>query len=239
MTQGVNLLPARYVERLFERRLVAATAGGLLVLVLVLLLAAFAQSRDLRAAETQHAQELERTEQLRAERAELAPMRTLAERVRSREDLLAAAMRTEVSWAGVLAGMSAAFPDDASLTAVSAESTLAAFDPDTVVQPGDEGALIGSAVLNGYSVAAFSPGLAQLLDAMVTVTGLSEARLAAGAVEDIGATPVTTFDGTALLDASALTGRYLDGLPPEDDVEVPVVGAAAPAAPAGTAEEAE
>ena len=34
--------------------------------------------------------------------------------------------------------------------------------------------------------------------------------------------PVTKFDGTSFVDAAVLTGRYVNGLPPEYDVRVPL-----------------
>ena len=42
---------------------------------------------------------------------------------------------------------------------------------------------------------------------------------------------MTTFEGSTFIDQTALTGRYAEGLPPESDVEVPVLGAGAPTTP--------
>lgn len=239
MTGGVNLLPVRYVERIAERRRAAVTGAALLVLVAVLGLAAVAQGGQLRQAEKKRDVEQKRTADLQARRAELASFRPLADGIVGRERLLAAAMSTEVSWAAMLTSLSATFPADASLTSLNAESKLPGFGAK-VVEPGDQASMIGTTALKGYSVEEFTPGVRETLQLLDTVTGLAEPRLQEGAVAEIGGRPVTTFEGSTFLDGAALTGRYRDGLPAEDDVDVPVIGggggappAAAPAAAKG------
>lgn len=224
MRPRVNLLPVRYIERAVERRRAGATAAGLLALLLVLGIVAAGQVRELRTVEEQRDLEQALTAQLQARRAELAPFRDLADRVRNEQQLLAAAMDSEVSWAGVLASLSATFPTDASLTAFRGESILPVFAGDLAVQPGDQDTPIGSVAFNGYSVDGFAPGVAETLRLLTGVSGVSHPRLATGALGDIGETPVTTFDGLGLLDAAAMTGRYIDGLAPEDRIDVPPLG---------------
>ena len=211
MTRGVNLLPGHYGERLQERRRIGATAAALLVLVLVLGLLSFTQGRRLDAARSQRDAEQARTAVLSARRAELAPFGQLADGVDQRERILSAVMGTEVSWARVLAGLSAAFPADASLVSFTAESTLAPPAAGEGPAPvGGEASPIGSTTYSGYSIAGFDPGVAETLRRLDTVSGLSEPTLQVGAEGEIGGMPVTTFDGSTLLDAAALSGRYVE-----------------------------
>ena len=236
MTRGVNLLPARHMERIAERRLARITAMALLVLLGVVALAGLGHSRKLGKAERRRDVEQAQNTQLEARQRELLPFRQLANGIVGRERLLAAALGTEVSWATVLASLSLTFPTDASLTSLTAESTLPAFGAVPPAGPGSDGSVIGSAALKGYSVEEFTPGVQRTLELLATVKGLSEPRLQVGTAEEIGESPVTTFEGTAFIDGAALTGRYADGLPPEDDVEVPLTGGpAAAAAPPATA----
>lgn len=214
MSPVFNLLPARYAERLAERRRIGATVVALLVLLLLLGMVSMAQGRRLEEARSQLEVEQEQTGVLEARRAELAPFGELAEGIAVREGLLTAAMQTEISWARVLAGLSAAFPPDASLVAFSAESTLATFAGELPVV-GEEGSPIGSTTYSGYSVAGFDPGLADTLRQLAMVPGLAEPTLQEGAADEVGGMPVTTFDGATFVDGASLSGRYAEGLPPE------------------------
>ena len=236
MTAGVNLLPARHLERIAERRWAGVTAAALLVLLGVLGLAALGKGRELREAERRRDAEQARNAELQARKGQLLPFRQLANGIVGRERLLAAALGTEVSWATVLASLSLTFPTDASLTSLTAESTLPAFGAVPPAQPGSERLVIGSTTLKGYSVEEFTPGVGRTLQMLATVTGLSEPRLQVGTAEEIGESPVTTFEGSTFVDGAALTGRYAGGLPPEDDVDVPPIGGGSSpsAAPPGT-----
>lgn len=234
MAARVNLLPDRYAQRIVERRWTGAVAGGLLVLLLLLALLGMSQTRRLTHAEAERATEQARTQQLTARRSELAPFRQLGEEITGRERLLAAAMHSQISWAGVLARLSAAFPPDASLTSFTAESIVPAFS-GAPPRPDDEGSLVGTVTFTGYSTRAFSPGVAELLQLLAAIPGVAEPQLVEGVEGEIGEVPVTTFDGAAFVDGTALTGRYAEGLPAGERVEVPRVTAAATgtAAPGG------
>lgn len=236
MTQRFNLLPVEYVERIAERRRAVLTAVALLALVALLGAAAVGQTRRLDMAKKSRDMEQERMSELQSRRRELQPFRQLADGILGRERLLVAGMQSHVSWATVLASLSRAFPPDASLTSFTATSTLPAFGATAPARPGDPGSVIGTTTLNGYSVRKFTPGVEGMLQLLDSVTGVAEPRLQVGAAEKIGALPVTTFEGSTFLDGEALTGRYAEGLPPEDDVELPMTGpVVAPAAPAATA----
>ncbi len=222
MTPGVNLLPARYIERIAERRWVGVVVAALLALLAMLTLASVAQSRELNRGHEERRVEQARYDDLQARRAKLRPFRELADRITGRERLLAAAMNTEVSWAGVLDSLSSTFPADASLTALTAETKVLAFGSVPPLDPRSRGSIIGATTLKGYSVEKFTPGVERTLQLLATVAGMSEPRLQVGVVEEIGDRRVTSFEGTTFINATALSGRYADGLPPEDDVDVPL-----------------
>ncbi|HWC12839.1 MAG TPA: hypothetical protein VG455_16645 [Acidimicrobiales bacterium] len=227
MTPTVNLLPASYAARMVERRWTRWVAIGLVLLVALVVLVSLIQSRRVGQAEGRRDTERARTNQLEARRRELRPFAELAAGVVARERLLSAALRTEVSWATVLADLSLSFPADASLTSLAVELGLPAFGAEAPVEPGNEGAVIGTTRFDGYSVREFSPGVETTLQSLAAARGLAEPRLQEGAVEEVGGTAVTTFEGSTFLDAAALTGRYADGLPPEDDIEVPALAGGA------------
>ncbi len=236
MNRQFNLLPAHYAEQIAERRLARVTAAALVVVVATLAFVGVNQGRRLERAEKDRDIEQARTAALGARRGQLAPFRQLADGITARERLLAAAMGTEVSWGAVLASLAQSFPDDASLVSFTAESQLPPFGAPPG-KLGNERSVIGSTALKGYSVMQFTPGVERILQRLVTVTGLVEPRLQLGTIEEMGEQPVTTFEGTAFVDGRALTGRYAQGLPAEDDVDVPAVGGggagSAPPAAAG------
>lgn len=236
MTQRFNLLPVEYVERIAERRRALLTTGALLALVAVLAVATLVQSGELAQAKKSREVEQARNSELQARRRQLQPFRELADGIIGRERLLAAGMQTHVSWATVLASLSQAFPSDASLTSFTAKSTLPAFGAVEPVSLGHQGSVAGTTTVTGYSVARFTPGVERMLHLLDSVTGLAEPRLQVGTAEKIGALPVTTFEGSTFVDGEALTGRYAQGLPPEDDVELPMTARpAASSVPSGTA----
>ena len=218
-----SLLPAHYAERVAERRWARLVAGALVGVLGLLLLTGLNQGRTLRQTEKKRDVEQAKNTALTARAGKLLRFRQLAEAVAGRERLLAAAMGTEVSWATVLTSLAQEFPADSSLTSLTAESNLPAFGTLPAVKAGNEKSVIGSAALKGYSIEKFTPGVERMLQMLVTVRGLSEPRLQVGTVTDIGNRPVTSFDGNAFVDARALSGRYAQGLPAEDDIEVPSV----------------
>lgn len=222
--QRFSLLPARYAERVAERRDAVVAAAALLALVGLLAVASLVQGHQLRQAESKRDVERIRHAELQARRRALAPFRQLSDGILGRERLLTAAMETEVSWSRVLSSVSATFPADASLTSLTAESSLPAFGAVRPPNPVDESRVIGSSTFNGYSVETFTPGVERLLQLLEAVTGLSEPRLQEGAVEKIGARQVTNFEGTTFVDGAALSDRYAAGLPAEHDVAVPRTG---------------
>lgn len=215
-----NLLPAPYVERMVERRWAVLTVAGLGGVLALLVLTGLVQDHAVNRAQHTRNVEQAKTDVLVATLGRLAPYRQMADAIAARQRLLSAAMGTEVSWANVLTSLSSTFPADASLTSLKLESTLPPFGAPAL-KPGDDRSIIGSSTLKGYSAKQFTPGVDRLLQLLVAVKGLSEPRLAESTVEEIGKRPVTTFDGTLFVNASALSGRYSNGLPAEDRVDLP------------------
>lgn len=231
-----SLLPPYYAQRMAERRWARITAAALVAVLGLLVLAGLSQGRRLRQTEKKRDVEQARNAALVTRGGQLVRFRQLADAVSGRERVLAVAMGTEVSWATVLDNLGRSFPADSSLTSITAESKLPAFGALPPVKAGNEKAMIGTAALKGYSVETFTPGVQRLLQMLVTVKGLSEPRLQAGTLDEIGARPVTSFEGNAFLDARVLSGRYAEGLPAEDNIDIPSTGttgavAAAPPKP--------
>lgn len=221
-TPPFNLLPARYAERVAERRWARLIAIALVVLLGALAVTGLNQGRRLRQTEKSRDVEQARNAALAARGRELVRYRQLADAVAGRERLLAAAMGTEVSWATMLSSLSQSFPAGSSLVSITAESKLPAFGVLPPVKADNEKPAIGLASLKGYSVEKFTPGVERLLQMLATVRGLSEPRLQEGAVDEMGERSVTNFEGNAFVDGRALSGRYAQGLPAEDNVEIPV-----------------
>jgi Tfp pilus assembly protein PilN len=226
-----SLLPVHYEQRVAERRWVRITGAALVVVLGLLVLAGLGQGRRLRQAEKARDVEQARNTALVARGGQLVRFRQLADAVAGRERQLTAAMGTEVSWSTLLTSLGTGFPAGSSLTSISVESKLPAFGALPAGKAGDQKSMIGTASLNGYSVETFTPGVQRLLQMLVTVKGLSEPRLQSGALGEIGKRPVTTFEGSAFVDARALSGRYAQGLPAEDDIVIPTVAGGATSEP--------
>lgn len=228
-TERFSLLPAQYAQRVAERRWVRITCAALVVVLGLLVLAGLGQGRRLHHAEETRDAEQARNTALVARGAQLVRFRQLADAVAGRERLLTAAMGTEVSWATLLTGLGTSFPAGSSLTSVSVESKLSPFGTLQAAKAVNEKTMVGTAALSGYSVETFAPGVQGVLQTLVTVKGLSEPRLQSGTRSEIGTRPVTTFEGSAFIDARALSGRYAQGLPAENDIIIPTLTGGGPA----------
>lgn len=223
MTPRVNLLPPEVHQRLVERRYAFRSAGGLVVLLLVLALVTMLQARQLDAAESRRDEEQAELSRLQAQRARLQPFDELANRLESRNALISFAMSREISWATALTDLAATLPEDASLTSLSATMEVSAVPAGQSGQPA-EGADPGRGVvatlsLDGYSVVGVAPGVVGVLERVETGPRFATPALASAGEEERGVTEVTSFQGTVPLASDAYTNRYRD---PQD------AGAAAP-----------
>lgn len=213
MSARVNLLPPELAVRKRTRRTARLTIvgvaawlavlGGLFVLKDGQVQDAMAE-RDSAAAQVQVVQ---------TRVAALDEFRLLAAQLDARNDLLAAAMDAEVSWARVLNDLSLAFPGDASMTTLTAGLTpLVEVEPGAIVVD----TALGDLAFDGYSVENLAPGVEGVLIEVENARGFINTFLNTSARTDRGETTVTDFNGVVQLNEDARTGRYDDGLPSKD-----------------------
>lgn len=217
MSVRVNLLPREYEERAATRR--AAGVAALLVLLLVAILAIlqFLKLADIdRAVEERDAAQAE-VNRLQAEVARLQEYASIAARLEAGNQILINLMEGEVSWARVLNDLALSFPSTASLTDLQAallEEQAAQLSAGDVFED-NEAEDIGFLTFTGYSIERFAPGVEAVLIRLGDIQSFFQSYLAQAAVEEIGDVNVTGFTGEVRLDATARTGRYAEGLPPE------------------------
>lgn len=218
----VNLLPPEIaIER--RRRTIALFSLGVLTAYLLGLGGASA----LKVGEVNDARaERDLTEQqvavLRTEVDSLGEFQNLLDTVENRETLLSSAMDGELSWARILGDLALTFDRQASLIAVTGESTA----PDAASLEGggvaaeesafDLGEPVAKVEFTGYSVDRFAPGVEEVLAKFEDTTGFHDSFLATAGEEERGTTEVTNFLGRVQIDEGAYTHRYDDGLPEEN-----------------------
>lgn len=205
----VNLLPPELAEKIRERRLIAASAAGVLVFVLVLGGLYSLETSALSRTKAERDAELAQIEVLESRLAELEPYRELAAQLDARNEVLAAAMATEISWATVFNNLSLTFPTDSSLVALTANAMPADPEPGEI----DFGQAIGDVSFEGYSVDRYAPGVEGMLVQFDKVDTFTNIYLSVASREDRGTTEVTGFEGNAMLNQGAYTNRYDEGLP--------------------------
>lgn len=189
---------------------------GAVVLFAGLLAAGYAL-RLSEVARAEQARDEARTEvaALETEVARLDEYAKLAERLENRSTLLASAMEKEIAFSHVLNDLSLAFPANASLHTLTITAAEAA---DLAAQTGeiDFGRSVASAEFSGYSVERYAPGVETVLLDVDRIPAFFNPFLTTAAAEEIGEAEVTNFTGSVLLNSDAYTGRYAEGVPPED-----------------------
>lgn len=213
MTPRVNLLPPEFHQRVVERRYAFRSAGGLVVLLLVLLLVTVMQGRQIGAAEARRDTAQAELAQLQEEQAELRPFDELAGSLESRNEVISFAMAREISWATTLTDLAATLPEDASLTSVSATMDVPPVPGgESQEQPAAGAAadqdVVATLSLDGYSVTGLAPGVASVLEEVETGPRFATPVLASADAGERGVTEVTNFQGTVPLAAGAYTNRY-------------------------------
>lgn len=211
----VNLLPREYEERAAARRATAFTILALVLFVIVLAVVYFLKVADVNAARDERDAAQAEVARLQAEVAQLAEFQELADRLESRNALLATAMATEISWARVLNDLSLSFPSSSSLVTLTANATTVETAPPAATgeQAVDFGEQVGAVTFTGYSVERYAPGVEAVLLEFADVRAFFNPFLNVAAEEERGTTEVTTFDGSVLLNEEAYTQRYASGLP--------------------------
>jgi hypothetical protein len=200
----VNLLPPEVAEqakdRLLRRRLVLATAGTVVLVLLGIGGAGLhATNSAMRLADAQA-----ETATLLAEQGQYVAVRQVQAQVDTAHAARAVGGWTEIDWKAYLQGVRAALPADVGIDTVSVDSTspLTAFTQPTVP--------LQNARVATLDMSLSSPGLPavpQWLERLQELPGMADA--AAGsitAVENGGYTVLVTMH----INADAFSGRFLD-----------------------------
>lgn len=214
MSARVNLLPREIAERARVRRSASWTIAGVAVFAALLGLLYLGKLGQVNAAEDERDEAQATVTQLQAELATLQEFAELDRKVKARNQLLSAAMATEISWARTLNDLALTFPASSSLTELNAAMAGAA-DAGGVADESVSAEAIASLRFAGYSVERFAPGVERVLLKFSDVGMFFNSYLAQAATELRGETLVTGFDGSTELSEQARTNRYAEGLPPE------------------------
>ena len=216
MSARVNLLPKEIEQRARERRATSWTIGAVAAYAALLGLVYIAKLGDLNDARSDRDNAQAAVAEAQAELAALQEFAELDEQMTARNQLLSAAMATEISWARVLNDLSLTFPPSSSLLTFSGASAGAGATGATAAAPANPNSeSVASVTFEGYSVERFAPGVERVLVKFDEVTTFFNAYLSEAAETPRGDTEVTGFSGTMQLNDDAYTGRYADGLPPE------------------------
>lgn len=214
MSASVNLLPPQIAARARARRVTGATIAGVVVFCALLGGLYGLKLSDVAAAESERDDTRQEVARLQAEVDALAEFRQLGDAVVARNTLLAHAMSEEVSWASILNDLALTFPASGSLRTLDA--TLRA--PGEEALPGAVafGDPIADITFTGYSVERVAPGVERVLISADEVDSFFNPFLVNSVAEEIGETGVTGFSASVQLDDEARTGRYAEGLPPQE-----------------------
>lgn len=215
MSARVNLLPREIAERARVRRSASWTIAGVAAFAAVLGLLYLAKLGQINEAEDERDQAQAEVTQLQAELATLQEFAELDREVKARNQLLAAAMATEISWARTLNDLALTFPASSSLTELDASMVGVAGVEGASVDENVSAAAIASLRFAGYSVERYAPGVERVLLKFSDVGMFFNSYLAQAATELRGDTLVTGFNGSLELSEDARTNRYAEGLPPE------------------------
>lgn len=213
MSARVNLLPPELAVRQRTRRTARLTIVGVAAWLAVLGGLFVLKDGQVQEATVERDSAAAQVQVVQTRVAALDEFRLLAAQLDARNDLLAAAMDAEVSWARVLNDLSLAFPGDASMTTLTAGLTpLVEVEPGAIVVD----TALGDLAFDGYSVENLAPGVEGVLIEVENARGFINTFLNTAARTDRGETTVTDFNGVVQLNDDARTGRYDDGLPSKD-----------------------
>ncbi|MDP8969362.1 MAG: hypothetical protein M3N52_02440 [Actinomycetota bacterium] len=218
MSVRVNLLPPEVQERRRARRAAVLTAAALGAYLVLLGLVYLLKLGDVAQARQERDQAQADVARLQAQLDALEPFRRLAQQVEARNNVLAAAMATEISWSRVLNDLSLTFPPNASLLTLSATQPTAEDAGETGQAESGAVALdevVATVEFSGYSVERYAPGVERVLLRFDEVRSFFNSYLATAAAEERGTTEVTNFNGSVQLGREAYTRRFAEGLPPE------------------------
>lgn len=216
MSARVNLLPREIEEKAKARRTTSWAIGAVAAYAALLGVLYIAKLGDLDAAREERDNAQAVVDQRQADLASLQEYAELDRQLTARNDLLAASMATEISWARVMNDLALTFPPSSSLltlTATTENAEEAGLDGTAPDNPNSQS--VASLVFDGYSVERFAPGVERVLVKFDEIEAFFNVYLAQANEVVRGDTEVTSFGGTAQLNDNAYTGRYAEGLPPE------------------------
>lgn len=204
----VNLLPGEVEDRNRRRRMLLMAGAAGLVLAVLLGAGWVYQMGRIDDAEARLAAQQQELQRLQAERARLQEFQALEQRREAADEVIAAALDGEVSFAGVLQDLAAVMPSDAQLDSLDVTLT-----PEAESGLGDRPAVLGRLTLTGKSLDSHAPGLERLLLELEKVASLSDLFFSTSTIEEDAAGDVVGFTVEADLGPEARTRRYGGGLP--------------------------
>lgn len=215
MSARVNLLPREIEERARTRRTASWTVGAVAVFAALLGLLYLAKLGAVNGARNERDEAQARVTERQAELASLEEFAELDRQVTARNQLLSAAMATQISFARVFNDLALTFPGSSSLLTLNAVTETADETGDTgqTVDPNSES--IASVTFEGYSVEQYAPGVERVLLKFADVGMFFNSYLSTAEEVLRNRTEVTRFTGEFQLTEEVRTGRYADGLPPE------------------------
>ncbi len=203
MSVRVNLLPAEVDARARASRMRAGAglAGvGLLAALGVVFVWENGRVNDVKAELAAEEQELAA---LQAEVQEFADYAELDRRAGDSGEILASALASDVSFAGLLQDVAAVTPEDVEYTSMTITLT------EPIASLGDVRPAFGELTLVGYALD-HAPGVERLLIELDKVAAFGDLFFATGFDDEFGD---ITFTVTADLGPEVFTNRYVDGLP--------------------------
>jgi len=216
VTARVNLLPRELAERARTRRTTSLTVGAVFAFAAVLGLLYLLKLGAVNEATQERNEQQAVVDEREAELAQLQQYAELDKQVKARNELLSAAMTTQISWARVFNDLALTFPASSSLISLQATAEGAAQTGESgqpAAQPNSQS--VANVQFNGYSVERYAPGVERVLLKFSDVSMFFNAYLSQATADQPERRDVTTFDGRLQLNDESRTGRYVDGLPQE------------------------
>jgi Tfp pilus assembly protein PilN len=216
MMRRVEMLPARYIERRRQNRLVRGIAVvGIVLLVLVVgwwfLLDSQIGDREDELADIQA-----RNAQLQVQIDELQRFAQLEQEVNTKEEALRLVMTGDVDWPRVMTELAMVVPGEIWLTNLTASAAVleggTTVGTETAPVRISEETPFGRIQFTGNSLS--MPGVAKWLIRLATVEEFEAIWLnsATGSEGETAATSLFSFDNTIELNSEAASNRFQEGL---------------------------
>jgi Tfp pilus assembly protein PilN len=207
----VNLMPPEIGDAERFRRLQLAMGGAVLLAAVIVGGLYMHAKSGISAAKAQVATAQAQNTALQAKVNSLATVKATFAAVQSKQALLQQAMGQEIRWSYVLNDLSLRIPSNVWLTGMQADETSvgpnAATAPTTTALPGSAVSDIGTISFSGVGFR--HDDVAAWLDALAKERGFTQPTFTSSTETAIGSRGVVTFASSAIIDASALSNRYV------------------------------